>query len=247
MLHIPAKRNYFTAATQHKVPAKHQEECLLYRCPRPLYRATSVHAASVSYASHDVVPYPAVPTGYLPSSTKDWLAPTIAPEPNPAHVVQLAAPNRSWDVLFPSYGGGIGGTCAIYDPPFSYWCQDKKSFGSGCGGCFTWNIPSGLRVGKDVVKAQYKNVEDGLMLAWRAAHCKPALHWLEPPFTACAAGSHLTSGDSPLPDDAHEKGPTGYLSSSPWPTTPFTSEGRLPRRPRRPWKRLVHHELPGRT
>ena len=66
------------------------------------------------------------PIGYLPSSPDDWLQPKIAPNPNPAQVVHVNKPNRDWDVLFPNYGGGIGGTCSIYDPPFSYWCQNSR-------------------------------------------------------------------------------------------------------------------------
>ena len=43
----------------------------------------------------------------------------------------------AWCVLkFTHYGGGINGTCSIYDPPFSFWCQ--STFSEGCGGCFTW-------------------------------------------------------------------------------------------------------------
>ena len=48
-----------------------------------------------------------------------------------------------WDVQFTHYTGGIGGTCSIYDPPFSFWCSSPP-FSAGCGGCFTWNIPAGL-------------------------------------------------------------------------------------------------------
>ena len=81
------------------------------------------------------------PIGYLPSNKTDWLPPKIAPKPNPATEVVVASPNRTWDSQFNQYLGGIGGTCAVYDPPFSYWCT--SNFSVGCGGCFTWNIQGG--------------------------------------------------------------------------------------------------------
>ena len=74
-----------------------------------------------------------------------WKEPKISPKPNPAQVVSVSEPNRSrmWDVQFTHYSGGIGGTCGIYDPPFSFWCSSPP-FSAGCGGCFTWNIPGGI-------------------------------------------------------------------------------------------------------
>ena len=48
------------------------------------------------------------PTGYVPSQKTDWLDPKIPPTPNPAQAVNISAPNRDWDSLFPSYVGGEG-------------------------------------------------------------------------------------------------------------------------------------------
>lgn len=62
---------------------------------------------------------------------------------------------------------GIGGTCSIYDPPFSFFCGSE--FSSGCGGCFTYSIPGGLKVG-DNIKKKYTRWQDGYIVAWREAH-----------------------------------------------------------------------------
>jgi len=107
------------------------------------------------------------PIGYLKSATGDWLPPKISPKPNPALIVNVSSPNREWDSYFNHYGGGIGGTCSIYDPPFSYWCQTK--FSKGCGGCFTWNIPGGLNY-KDSLKKNYTTWQDAHLVAWRKSH-----------------------------------------------------------------------------
>ena len=55
------------------------------------------------------------------------------------------------------------------DPPFSYWCQSPP-FSAGCGGCFTWNIPSGLRARALNNRSRYTNTCDVQLMAWRAAH-----------------------------------------------------------------------------
>ena len=115
------------------------------------------------------------PTGYLTSSESfksdggDWLDPTIDPgPPNPATEVNVTV--RGWDDQFRTYSGGIGGTCAIYTPPFSFWCASPP-FSTGCGGCFTWNIPSGVEA-HDLANrsAGYTNVKDATFMAWRKAH-----------------------------------------------------------------------------
>lgn len=108
------------------------------------------------------------PIGYLTSDTSDWLAPKISPKPNPAKLVDVDVPNRDWDAYFSNYGGGINGTCAIYDPPFSFWCQ--SNFSHGCGGCFTWNIPSGIKFTQKQLPKTYTNWEDGEVFAFRKAH-----------------------------------------------------------------------------
>eukprot|EP00947_MAST-08B_sp_MAST-8B-sp1_P004183 g4183.t1 len=100
----------------------------------------------------------------------DWLRPTIEPVPNPAKTVNVTG--RPWDAYFTNYTGGIGGTCAIYDPPFSFWCSSPP-FSQGCGGCFTWQIPAGLET-RGFLKARpgwpYKQPEAMQVMAWRAAH-----------------------------------------------------------------------------
>ena len=126
------------------------------------------------------------PTGYLPSRSGfapkgDWLAPKIAPRPNPATPVLVNDTDRSrgWDDSFQHYGGGINGTCAIYDPPFSYWCRSKFSdysdaepLGGACGGCTTFSIPSGMRFSAAALPRarSYTNVADAQFFAWRKSH-----------------------------------------------------------------------------
>merc|ERR1719266_521512 len=107
------------------------------------------------------------PIGYLTSKPGDWLPPKISPKPNPALIVEVSTPNRAYESQFNHYGGGIGGTCSIYDPPFSYWCQSK--FSKGCGGCFTWNFPGGLNY-KTSLKKNYTSWKDAHLVAWRKAH-----------------------------------------------------------------------------
>ena len=116
------------------------------------------------------------PKGYIASSSKwtddggDWTRPKIKPSPNPAFPVNITG--RPWDQYFTNYTGGINGTCAIYDPPFSYWCSSPP-FSTGCGGCFTWNIPSGIETRSSLTSRPgwpfAKPVEVQVM-AWRAAH-----------------------------------------------------------------------------
>lgn len=115
------------------------------------------------------------PIGYLTSKSGfvpkgDWREPTIAPKPNPATAVELNTTRQDWDDQFNVYTGGINGTCSIYSPPFSYWCASK--FSKGCGGCFTWNIPSGLNFDAEKLpKAKnYTNMQDAQLFAWRKAH-----------------------------------------------------------------------------
>ena len=62
---------------------------------------------------------------------------------------------------------GIGGTCANFDPPFSYFCS--SSFSIGCGACFTYSIPGGLKIG-DQIKTNLTTWQDGYVLAWRVGH-----------------------------------------------------------------------------
>ncbi len=117
------------------------------------------------------------PTGYTTSKESfvaqggDWLAPTISPgPPNPAVAVNVTG--RPWDAYFTNYTGGINGTCSIYTPPFSFWCSSPP-FSTGCGGCFTWNIPSGLET-RGFLTARpgwpYSRPTDAEVFAWRKAH-----------------------------------------------------------------------------
>jgi hypothetical protein len=109
------------------------------------------------------------PVGYMTSKPADWMPPAIPAKPNPATVVNVTSPNRDWDAYFSNYRGGINGTCAIYDPPFSFWCQSQP-FSAGCGGCFTWNIPAGLHAAPLAKRPHYEHADDMQMLAWRKAH-----------------------------------------------------------------------------
>merc|ERR1719174_1375683 len=106
------------------------------------------------------------PTGYLQSAKKDWLPPKINPKPNPAQEVQVIG--REWDTEFYNYSGGIGGTCSIFDPPFSYWCASH--FKGNCGGCQTWRIPGGFSFGNKLGNKTYSNMENAMLFAWRKSH-----------------------------------------------------------------------------
>jgi hypothetical protein len=102
-----------------------------------------------------------------------WRAPKIAPIPNPAQTINISDPEKSrmWDTVFTHYNGGIGGTCAIYDPPFSYWCSSAP-FSKDCGGCLTYNVPGGLDFPADMLQPYDRDrlVSNGQLVAWRKAH-----------------------------------------------------------------------------
>ena len=114
------------------------------------------------------------PTGYLVSSQRDWAQPKILPDPNTATLVNVSNPNRDFDSYFNHYSGGINGTCAVYDPPFSFFCQNTSTIGSGsgCGGCFTYNIPGGLNSLGNLshYPSLMKDPSHAYLNAWRVAH-----------------------------------------------------------------------------
>jgi hypothetical protein len=113
------------------------------------------------------------PVGYMTSKEAfapdgDWLGPAVRPGSELA--VNVSTPNRAWDAQFQTYRGGINGSCAVYEPPFSFWCQPPP-FSPGCGGCFTWNIPDGLRAAPLVNRSSYTQAgKDAQLFAWRKAH-----------------------------------------------------------------------------
>ena len=115
------------------------------------------------------------PIGYLTSARGDWLEPKIKPNPNQAKLVNVTG--RTWDMYFTDYSGGINGTCAVYDPPFSFFCQNTSTIskGSGCGGCFTYYLPGGLNTKTSLPKSYPSLSKIGTknkayLSAWRAAH-----------------------------------------------------------------------------
>ena len=79
------------------------------------------------------------PTGYIAGAAA-WLQPTNRPlPPAPVNVANAALATRG-SADFQNYSGGIGGPCAVFDPPFSYWCSPHPRGGGG----FQYFVPAGV-------------------------------------------------------------------------------------------------------
>lgn len=77
------------------------------------------------------------PDGWFSTDTaKKWLP---APNHGKAKEVHLG-PVRNITGMFLEYGIGIGGPCAHFTPPVSYWCQKSPAGGGG----FQYYVPSGM-------------------------------------------------------------------------------------------------------
>jgi hypothetical protein len=48
-----------------------------------------------------------------------------------------------------NYSGALGGPCANFDPPFSYWCSEHPAGGGG----FQYYVPGGATLAADAVPA----------------------------------------------------------------------------------------------
>jgi len=82
--------------------------------------------------------------------------------------IQYTDINRtSFRSLFKDFRGGVGGQCAHYDPPYSYWCAETTQG----GGHAQYVVPSGLSYTKHLLPhAPYKDPEGALITAWRPGH-----------------------------------------------------------------------------
>ena len=64
-----------------------------------------------------------------------WAPPQKYPPPTDVHI---ASPSRAGDPFFPTYQYGLGGSCAIFEPPSGFWCSSNPPAGS------TFQVPSGV-------------------------------------------------------------------------------------------------------
>ena len=104
------------------------------------------------------------PEGWFSSLTvKEWL---------PAHhfdsptQVNVSKPYRNVSGKYMHYVVGIGGSCSIFEPPVSYWCQLHPAG----GGAFEYYIPSGLAFKDGTITNHWKNYDGAVIQAWRRAH-----------------------------------------------------------------------------
>lgn len=89
-------------------------------------------------------------------------SPPIPPAKNETYVT-LSSPMLHDKTMFQQYMVGVGGHCALYDPPVSYWCSEDPSG----GGAFAFRVPSGLSY-KGF--KSYKDPTGAVVVAWRPAH-----------------------------------------------------------------------------
>ena len=71
------------------------------------------------------------PTGYVTLKT-EWLPPKYKGEVcNPHHQCgtsvnyTIKTPREEWHGMYQDYTVGIGGSCDVYDPPYSPWCSGQ--------------------------------------------------------------------------------------------------------------------------
>lgn len=114
--------------------------------------------------------YDKFPTGYVtktPNSiAQEWVSPTNVEASTPISYPEI---NRTdFKDEFTDYRGGIGGPCAHFFPPFSYWCANPL----GNAGEFQPNVPAGLRYNPfDLPNSpKYKSVKGAVVTAWRSEH-----------------------------------------------------------------------------
>ena len=62
---------------------------------------------------------------------------------------------------------GFGGSCSIYEPPVSYWCQLHPT---GGGDGFEYYVPSGLVFKNGTIANHWKNFDGAVIQAWRKSH-----------------------------------------------------------------------------
>ena len=85
---------------------------------------------------------------------------TFYTDTTPAHY-RPCETNKRW---FEHYTIGVGGPCAVYDPPVSYWCSAHPSG----GGAFAFRTPSGLVPNTSALPhLPYAQPRGALFFVWR--------------------------------------------------------------------------------
>lgn len=109
------------------------------------------------------------PLGYISGASTTWGA--AAPMGEPKYIEYNATANfrPSYRSLFQDYRGGVGGQCAHYTPPFSYWCAETPQG----GGAAQFTLPASISFdqAQALPHAPYKSGGVGALLtAWRQGH-----------------------------------------------------------------------------
>lgn len=127
------------------------------------------------------------PIGYVQSET-EWSAPAAL---GPSSYIRYNGSEMfrpSYRSLFQDFRGGVGGQCAHYDPPFSYWCAEEPQG----GGAAQYVVPSGLTFdAAQLPNAPYANVTGGRVTAWRPGHWANWQFELKGSMPAATRGSRM--------------------------------------------------------
>lgn len=111
------------------------------------------------------------PTGYVTKTPKEIAQEWVPPRSPLPVATPISYPkiNRT-DFMdeFTDFRGGVGGVCAHFSPPFSYWCANPL----GNAGEFQPTVPAGLRYSATSLphSPRYKSVAGAVVTAWRSEH-----------------------------------------------------------------------------
>lgn len=93
------------------------------------------------------------------------------------------AASKPLQPIYTTYMGGIGGPCARYDPPFSYWCSDKCMG----GGAHITEVCRGVTPPKSAISPPGGNATAGLHMPYVDSLGWAALVWHRIAIRVCAA------------------------------------------------------------
>ncbi len=105
------------------------------------------------------------PIGWV-TTKSTWLPPKPSPPIIPINVFNAALSLRNSSENS-NYTGALGGSCHVYDPPFSYWCSEHPAGGGG----FQYYVPGGVITQAGALPSfSVGSVSIPQLNVWRAAH-----------------------------------------------------------------------------
>ena len=107
------------------------------------------------------------PLGWV-TTKSTWLPPKPSPPIIAINVFNAALSLRN-STENANYTGALGGSCHVYDPPFSYWCSEHPAGGGG----FQYYVPGGVITAAGTLPSFSVNagsVNIPQLNVWRAAH-----------------------------------------------------------------------------